>query len=462
VLRTNVRTQSLANSIVLLQQRCNVAPKIHNMKDNPPMLSEIYPDGSPEFVPKRPVTPKQIAANQRNALLSTGPNTDAGKAKSRQNALKHGLCAMVLDVPGEDPAVFDQRLNDWNSELNPHGSSLDAYLVTLMTRHSINLDRCFSIQTAKVAQLSRDAIKDHDEEVAREVEDLLVHLTQTQQYKECNKRGLLKADYLKIGPPPQPGHAVRRLLSTARGCQALFDEWDLLKAAMAEPPTWDNDDAIRAANLMGASASTRGETCNPMGVATADIIKHRDVAFKLKNNLKPGRPWGECYINEADHQLDRDEIEELTYNAASGSAQINTLIDGQQRMICMMLGQRTAEEELSRAEAPYRAKFDASNDGKLLYRYQAEQHRGFIKIAELLKKQARDADKAVRSQPVTATPPETVATSQPVNSTPPVSRNEAIEASTEDTSRGSNRVESERITPLPVTKKSQKSIRRRR
>jgi hypothetical protein len=131
-------------------------------------------------------------------------------------------------------------------------------------------------------------------------------------------------------------------------------------------------------------------------------------------------------------------------------------------MICMMLGQRTAEEELSRAEAPYRAKFDASNDGKLLYRYQAEQHGGFIKIAELLKKQASDADKAVRSQPVTATPPETVATSQPVNSTPPVSRNEAIEASTEDTSRGSNRVESERITPLPVTKKSQKSIRRRR
>jgi hypothetical protein len=410
---------------------------------------------------KRPVSPKQIAANQRNALLSTGPRTEKGKGKSRQNALKHGLCAMVLDVPGEDPAVFDKRLNDWNSELNPHGSSLDAYLVTLMTRHSINLDRCFSVQTARVAQLSRDAIKDHDEEVAREVEDLLLHLTETQQYKE-QKSGLgLKSDYLKIGPPPQPGHTVRRLLSTARGCQALFDEWDLLKAANAEPPTWDVDDAIRAANLMGASASTRGETCNPMGVATADIIKHRDVAFKLKNNLKPGRPWGECYITAADHQLDRGQVEEFAENAALGSLQINTLIAGQQRMICMKLGQRQAEEELSRSEAPHRAKFDASNEGELLYRYQAEQHRGFIKLAELLKKQVKEADKAVRSQPVTAKPPEPAKSSQAANSTPPIARNEAIEASSANPSKGSNQAESERMTTPPVPRKGRKPRKHR-
>jgi hypothetical protein len=419
------------------------------------MLNEIDP------LPKRPVSPKQVTANQRNALLSTGPKTDAGKEKSRQNALKHGLCAMVLDVPGEDPAIFDKRLNDWNSELNPHGSSLDAYLVTLMTRHSINLDRCFSVQTARVAQLSRDAIKDHDEEVAREVEDLLLHLTETQQYKE-KKSGLgLKSDYLKIGPPPQPGHTVRRLLSTARGCQALFDEWDLLKGAMAEPPTWDMYDAIRAANLMGASASTRGETCNPMGVATADITKHRDVAFKLKNNLQPGRPWGECYINAADHQLDRDQVGEFAENAALGSLQINTLIAGQQRMICMKLGQRQAEEELSRAEAPYRAKFDASNDGKLLYRYQAEQHRGFIKLAELLKKQAKDADKVVRAQPVKSTEIKPTATEQPAKSTPPIARNEAIEASAGNPSKGSNMVESERINTPPVPRKGRKPRKHR-
>ena len=198
-----------------------------------------------------------------------------------------------------------------------------------------------------------------------------------------------------------------------------------------------------------------------MGVATADIKKHRDVAFKLKNNLKPGRPWGECYITAADHQLDRDQVDEFAENAALGSLQIGTLIAGQQRMICMKLGQRQAEEELTRAEAPHRAKFDASNDGKLLNRYQAEQHRGFIKLAELLKKQAKEADKAVRSQPVTAKPPEPAKSSQPSKSTPPIARNEAIEASSANPSNGSNKIESERITTPPVPRKGRKPRKHR-
>jgi hypothetical protein len=142
------------------------------------MHLEPTPDEAPEPKRKRAVSSKQIAANRKNAQLSTGPRTAEGKENSRKNALKHGLCAMVLDVPGEDPAVFGTRLKDWNNELNPKGSSLDGYLISLMTRHSINMDRCFSVQTAKVAQLARDALKDHDEAIAREVEDLLLHLTQ--------------------------------------------------------------------------------------------------------------------------------------------------------------------------------------------------------------------------------------------------------------------------------------------
>lgn len=38
-------------------------------------------------------SPAQIAANRRNALRSTGPRTSTGKARSRGNALKHGLRA---------------------------------------------------------------------------------------------------------------------------------------------------------------------------------------------------------------------------------------------------------------------------------------------------------------------------------------------------------------------------------
>ena len=38
---------------------------------------------------------RQIEANRRNALLSTGPKTETGKKASRRNALRHGLTALT-------------------------------------------------------------------------------------------------------------------------------------------------------------------------------------------------------------------------------------------------------------------------------------------------------------------------------------------------------------------------------
>jgi hypothetical protein len=42
---------------------------------------------------------RQIEANRRNAIRSTGPNTEEDKRRSRRNAARHGLCAeTVIEV----------------------------------------------------------------------------------------------------------------------------------------------------------------------------------------------------------------------------------------------------------------------------------------------------------------------------------------------------------------------------
>ncbi len=53
---------------------------------------------------------RQIEANRRNARLSTGPVTEEGKRRSRQNAVRHGLTAETVIVAledAEDYAAFE-------------------------------------------------------------------------------------------------------------------------------------------------------------------------------------------------------------------------------------------------------------------------------------------------------------------------------------------------------------------
>src|SRR5439155_4069536 len=47
---------------------------------------------------RKPVSPKQLAANQANAAQSTGPRTPEGKARSAQNSRQHGFTASTFAI----------------------------------------------------------------------------------------------------------------------------------------------------------------------------------------------------------------------------------------------------------------------------------------------------------------------------------------------------------------------------
>src|SRR5437879_2850786 len=73
-------------------------------------------------------TLKQIEANRRNALLSTGPKTTEGKAAVRLNALRHGLRAHTVVLPGENPEKFQQLCDDLEAEWQPQTRTEQLYV----------------------------------------------------------------------------------------------------------------------------------------------------------------------------------------------------------------------------------------------------------------------------------------------------------------------------------------------
>ena len=76
---------------------------------------------------------KQIQANRRNALKSTGPKTPEGKSLARLNATKHGLHSQEVLLPGEDEAALKELAERLRAELQPVGE-IDSLLVELNRR----------------------------------------------------------------------------------------------------------------------------------------------------------------------------------------------------------------------------------------------------------------------------------------------------------------------------------------
>jgi hypothetical protein len=89
---------------------------------------------------------KQIEANRRNALQSTGPSTENGKRRSRRNALKHGLTAETVIEPLENPdeyRAFEEAIVSEYLPQTPVEQELVHRLASLFWR----LRRATSIET---------------------------------------------------------------------------------------------------------------------------------------------------------------------------------------------------------------------------------------------------------------------------------------------------------------------------
>ncbi len=78
---------------------------------------------------------KQIRANRRNALKSTGPKTPEGKATVRLNARTHGLRSQEILFPGEDEDALKGLNENLRAELQPVGELENLLLDGIVAAH---------------------------------------------------------------------------------------------------------------------------------------------------------------------------------------------------------------------------------------------------------------------------------------------------------------------------------------
>ncbi|WP_435005111.1 hypothetical protein P12x_003003 [Tundrisphaera lichenicola] len=176
------------------------------------------------------VSEARLAANRRNALRSSGPKTEEGKAKSRANALKHGLCSSVV-VPESLEAV-QERASAYYHTLKPQ-NQFHSWLVDRVAILSLRIDRC--------------------ERIERRVRDKIA-LRAELTWEDDRKREAATLGGM-IGERPE--EVVEALRRTPQGCEWLMSRWAMLAHVADLKGCWTPDQTRLAFDLLGTPAEFR-------------------------------------------------------------------------------------------------------------------------------------------------------------------------------------------------------------
>ena len=89
---------------------------------------------------------KQIEANRRNALKSTGPTSEDGKQRSCRNAIRHGLTVETIVEGLEDPEDYKAFETAITADYDPQ-SAVERELILRLASLLWRLRRATSIET---------------------------------------------------------------------------------------------------------------------------------------------------------------------------------------------------------------------------------------------------------------------------------------------------------------------------
>ena len=113
-------------------------------------------------------TEAQINANRINSQSSTGPTTDAGKAKVSLNALKTGLTGRTVVLPFEDASAYEKLMLDYQKQFEPVGP-IETGLVQSLVDVVWRLERIPGLQYA-LLKIGFEKLQMQNADIAKHVD----------------------------------------------------------------------------------------------------------------------------------------------------------------------------------------------------------------------------------------------------------------------------------------------------
>ena len=115
------------------------------------------------------ITEAQAAANQANALHSTGPRTPEGKERSAQNSRTHGMTSKAVLLPDEDEHAYTALVESTIADLAPQ-SEHERFLAVNVATTIWRRERMYRTEAASFRVRARQLRQLHPEEITSDDE----------------------------------------------------------------------------------------------------------------------------------------------------------------------------------------------------------------------------------------------------------------------------------------------------
>ncbi|MBF0556183.1 MAG: hypothetical protein HQK96_16810 [Nitrospirae bacterium] len=152
----------------------------------------------------------QIEANKKNALESTGPKTENGKAIASKNAVKIGIYTKDILLDNENIIEYQELLSSFIDDLHPEGQT-QTILVENIAVNYWRLKRVWRYEAGSISEISANVPEwthsdnslengsriNHIVDLNKKIKEVESHIAGTCEYMNSIKAGCVRFDVKK-------------------------------------------------------------------------------------------------------------------------------------------------------------------------------------------------------------------------------------------------------------------------